>query len=390
MGSVESKTATEAPAGASACADAPGAPSAFIAVSRLTARYGDVTAVRDVSFTVGRGEQLSLLGPSGCGKSTILRCIAGLETPAAGEIAIDGRIVFSSDGQVNVPPERRNLSMMFQSYAIWPHMTVFENVAYGLQIRHTPREAVRARVTEVLHLVGMERYMDAPATNLSGGQQQRIALARAYAVTPTALLLDEPLSNLDARLRVRMREELKEIQRRFGVTTVYVTHDQEEAMALSDRIIVMRDGAIVQAGAPLEIYQAPRSQFVADFVGAANILVGAATPADAGVPAVFRAGEAAVHCAAGPVPASDADGRHRLAVRTVFPRLSRTLRQGLANQWPATITRRVMLGDIVVYLVRWPGGELRVHSFPRDLLNEGETVYLHIPQEHAVLVEADG
>ncbi len=231
----------------------PGAESArsYIEVRNLTAAFDGKVVVKDVSFSVVSGEHLSLLGPSGCGKSTTLRCIAGLETPIGGEIIIDGVPVFSSERRINVPTEERKLSMVFQSYAIWPHMTVFENVAYGLRVQHVKDSELQQRVAETLKMVGMEDYIQRPATDLSGGQQQRVALARSYASRPKAILLDEPLSNLDARLRVRMREEIKELQHKFGLSTIYVTHDQEEAMAISDRIIVMKDGRVEQSGKPL-------------------------------------------------------------------------------------------------------------------------------------------
>jgi ABC-type Fe3+/spermidine/putrescine transport system ATPase subunit len=216
---------------------------AYIEVRGLVAAYDGKVVVDDVSFAVAHGEHLSLLGPSGCGKSTTLRCIAGLETPVSGEIIIDGEAVFSSQRRINILTERRKLSMVFQSYAIWPHMTVFENVAYGLRVQRAPESEIRERVADVLRMVGMEDFAARPATDLSGGQQQRVALARAYAAHPKAILLDEPLSNLDARLRVRMRDEIKDLQRRFDLSTIYVTHDQEEAMAISDRIIVMRNGS---------------------------------------------------------------------------------------------------------------------------------------------------
>jgi len=362
--------------------------SSYIEVRGLTAAYGDKIVVNNISFGVARGEHLSLLGPSGCGKSTTLRCIAGLETPISGEIIIDGAPVFSSQRGINVATEKRKLSMVFQSYAIWPHMTVFENVAYALRVQGASGTEVKARVAEVLRMVGMEDYMMRPATDLSGGQQQRVALARSYAARPKAMLLDEPLSNLDARLRVRMREEIKELQHKFDLSTIYVTHDQEEAMAISDRIVVMREGNIEQAGKPLDIYDAPRSRFVADFIGAANILEGSPHGTAASGAPIVKVKDALVECAPGSQPAG---GRERclVAVRTVYPELRRQPVAGSANQWAATIARRVLLGDIVSYLVNWPGGELRVQSFPRDLFEEGEPVHLHIPSIRAVPVSDD-
>ncbi|MCC7348379.1 MAG: ABC transporter ATP-binding protein [Variibacter sp.] len=363
---------------------------AYIEVRGLTAAYGDKVVVKDVSFSVASGEHVSLLGPSGCGKSTTLRCIAGLETPVAGEIVIDGTPVFSSAKNINVPTEKRKLSMVFQSYAIWPHMTVFENVAYSLRVQRAPEAEVRRRVAEVLKMVGMEEFIHRQATDLSGGQQQRVALARSYAARPKAILLDEPLSNLDARLRVRMREEIKELQHQFSLSTIYVTHDQEEAMAISDRIIVMREGVIEQAGKPLDIYDTPRTKFVADFIGAANILAGTLQGRATGGGVLIKVGEALVECAPGATPnTADADGRHLVAVRAVYPELRRHAVDGAANQWTATVARRFLLGDIVTYILHWPGGELRVQSFPRDLFEPGETLHLHIPPRRAVPVAAE-
>jgi iron(III) transport system ATP-binding protein len=361
----------------------------YIEVRNLTAAFDGKVVVKDVSFSVVSGEHLSLLGPSGCGKSTTLRCIAGLETPIGGEIIIDGVPVFSSERRISVPTEERKLSMVFQSYAIWPHMTVFENVAYGLRVQHIKESELRQRAAETLKMVGMEDYIQRPATDLSGGQQQRVALARSYASRPKAILLDEPLSNLDARLRVRMREEIKELQHKFGLSTIYVTHDQEEAMAISDRIIVMKDGCVEQSGKPLDIYDAPRTRFVADFIGAANILAG--TPqgnATSGAP-IFKIGEALLECAPGSrLLSPDASGRNLVAVRTVYPQISRDAAPR-PNQWTASIGRRVLLGDIVNYTVIWPGGELRLHTFPSELFEEGETVQLHIPAHRAIPVQPD-
>jgi iron(III) transport system ATP-binding protein len=221
---------------------------ASIEVRDLVVRYGTVDAVRGVTFTVAAGEHLTLLGPSGCGKTTTLRAIAGLERPASGEIRIGGKPVFASSPNVNVPAERRELSMVFQSYAIWPHMTVFDNVAYGLRVRRRPDAEVTTRVREALDLVQLGELGARSASKLSGGQQQRVALARAFVFSPSVLLFDEPLSNLDAKLRAEMRIELKELQRRLDITSVYVTHDLEEALAISDRIVVMQGRVIEQVG----------------------------------------------------------------------------------------------------------------------------------------------
>src|SRR5215469_11886998 len=257
-----------------------------IEITDLVVRYGAVPAVNGISFTVGQGEHVTLLGPSGCGKTTTLRAVAGLEEPVGGSIRIDGETVFSTAQRRNVPTERRGVSMVFQSYAVWPHMSVVENVAYGLRVRKLPRAQVAEAVERALDLVQMRALADRSAALLSGGQQQRVALARAIAFSPTVLLFDEPLSNLDAKLRAEMRVELRALQRRLGVTSLYVTHDQEEALAISDRVIVMNVGGIEQIGAPEDIYNRPKTRFVADFVGSANLIGGRITAAAAAPGAV--------------------------------------------------------------------------------------------------------
>jgi iron(III) transport system ATP-binding protein len=235
-----------------------------------------VKAAQDVSFEVPDGALFTLLGPSGCGKTTTLRSIAGLERPQQGEIELGGRVVFSSKKRVFVAPNRRNFGMVFQSYAIWPHMNVFKNVAFPLEVRkpRPPQKEIQEKVMRVLAVVQLAELADREATKLSGGQQQRLALARALVMEPQLLLLDEPLSNLDAKLREKMRFELKRMQRDLGLTTIYVTHDQSEALALSHEIAVMNEGRIVQIGSPRDIYERPRNRFVADFVGNTNFIDG--------------------------------------------------------------------------------------------------------------------
>jgi ABC-type Fe3+/spermidine/putrescine transport system ATPase subunit len=241
-----------------------------LALRAIAKRYGSIDALKDIDLDVETGSFLSLLGPSGCGKTTLLRIIAGILLPDSGEVQLSGRRV------THDPPFARDLSMVFQDYALFPHMNVFDNVAFGIRMRGSPEDKKRIaqRVREVLELVQLSDFAKRLPSELSGGQQQRIAIARALAPKPTLLLMDEPLSNLDAKVRQEMRSELKDIQRKAAVTTVYVTHDQEEALALSDTVVVMSQGSIAQIGSPTEIYANPRSRFVADFVGKANILEG--------------------------------------------------------------------------------------------------------------------
>src|SRR5215218_6126673 len=247
--------------------------SAELNVSHLRKQFAvGRPAVDDVSFRIAAGEIVVLLGPSGCGKTTTLRCIAGLEQPTAGTISIGGDEVAAPERGVHVPPRARNIGMVFQSYAVWPHMTVRQNVNYPLRHRKVPREQADQKVNRVLDLVGLSEYSERPVTQLSGGQMQRVALARALVYEPRILLLDEPLSNLDAKLRLDMRSEIRALQTELGVTALYVTHDQEEALSISDRVMVMAQGRIEQISAPWDLYNRPQTLFVASFVGTSNIL----------------------------------------------------------------------------------------------------------------------
>lgn len=246
-----------------------------IAVQSVSHWFAQTPALRNVSLTIRPGELFFLLGPSGCGKSTLLRIIAGLLTPT------EGRIRFNDTDVTAEPTERRNAVMCFQSYALWPHMTVEQNVAFGLDVRKVPAEQRRQRVQEVLRLVRMDELAQRKPNELSGGQQQRVALARALAVEPACLLLDEPLSNLDAKLRLEMRTEIRRICKETGFTTIYVTHDQKEALSVADRIAVLKDGILMQIGAPAELYLSPATAFVAEFIGQTNILTGKITGRDA-------------------------------------------------------------------------------------------------------------
>ncbi len=357
-----------------------------IEVEGLQIQYGSVVAVRGVSFAVEPGEQLTLLGPSGCGKTTTLRALAGLERPSAGVIRIGGQVVYSAAQHIDIPAEKRGLSMVFQSYAIWPHMTVFDNVAYGLRVRKRPKAEIEARVRDSLDLVQMGAYAARRASQLSGGQQQRVALARACAFSPPVLLFDEPLSNLDAKLRADMRIELRELQHRLGVTSVYVTHDLEEALAMSDRIVVMRDGVIEQAGSPTEIYARPRNAFVADFVGSSNLVRGKLRPD------LAQGGLIALETPSGEIVLGDPCGRAAgaeptFSIRTVHLHFSASRPEGPVNVWPVRVHRCVFQGDFTQIHVAWGDRDLVIRSAGLEPIAEGQDAWISADPARCVLLE---
>ena len=355
-----------------------------LSVRDLVVRYGDVLAVDRVSFAVAEGEFVSLLGPSGCGKTTTLRCIAGLESATAGEIRIGDDLVVA-DGR-EIPPERRGVNMVFQSYAVWPHMTVFENVAYGLRTRRLPAAEIARRVAEVLRLVGLDGYDARYGTELSGGQQQRVAVARAVVTEPRLLLFDEPLSNLDAGLRERMRFELLALQRRLGRTSVYVTHDQAEAMVMSDRIILMHQGRIVQESSPRELYERPANRFAAGFVGNANLI-------EAQVTANHGDGRYSVALPGGLVLLGYAtrggwQPRDHVLV-CIRPETIELVPEGFPGGFPVTVGHASYLGPIQTVELRAGTLSLRADLPSRHALAQGETLYLRIAPESVALVPED-
>ncbi|HBY93840.1 MAG TPA: polyamine ABC transporter ATP-binding protein [Chloroflexi bacterium] len=327
-----------------------------VEVVSLMKRFGGFLAVDDVSFSVADGELLTLLGPSGCGKSTTLRCIAGLERPEGGKILIGGKLMSLAEERVYIPPEHRRLGMVFQSYAVWPHMTCFENVAFPLRLRKLNRSEIQRRVHHVLEMVQLTGLEDRYPSQLSGGQQQRVAFARSLVYDPQVLLLDEPLSNLDAKLRDQMRAEISSLQKRLNITFIYVTHDQTEALALSNRIAVMNAGRIIQIGTPHEIYLHPMSRFVADFVGATNLIPGEVVSA--------KPGQVVVRTPSGLVvtvqEANRSSGQVLVAVRPERLRLSREPDTSGPNIWAATIKERTFLGNTNDYAVVIEGLTLRI------------------------------
>ncbi len=345
-------------------------------------RYGEVWAVRDLSLTILPGEFFTLLGPSGCGKTTLLRMIAGFARPDSGRILVDGEPID------HVPPWKRNVGLVFQHYALWPHLTVYEHVAFGLRERKVPRAEIAARVSAVLRQVGLEGFEARRPSQLSGGQQQRVALARTLAVQPRLLLLDEPLSNLDAQLRAQMRLELARLQRDFAVTTIYVTHDQSEALALSNRVAALQNGVVVQEGTPEEIYRHPRSRFVAEFVGAANLLpVEVVELRDTGVVVEAVSGTRL------PVPADPArwrpGARGLLCLRPEALRLEEAA-LGRGTGFFATVASRVFEGDRHIYEVKVGEGTLLRVELPAlgegRIFRLGDRVRVEFSVENAVVV----
>jgi iron(III) transport system ATP-binding protein len=381
-----------------------------------------VKAAQDVSFTVDEGRLFTLLGPSGCGKTTTLRSIAGLERPRAGEISVNDRVVYSSSTGVFVAPNRRGFGMVFQSYAIWPHMNVFENVAFPLQVgdhgnvrragaakrTRLSRKEIREKVTRVLTAVQLDHLADRAATKLSGGQQQRLALARALVMEPALLLLDEPLSNLDAKLREKMRFELKRLQRELKITTVYVTHDQSEALALSHQIAVMHEGRIQQIGTPREIYERPASQFVADFVGNTNFIDGTVlTYVVSGFPTAVASAEAVsrtvtgegasrtgccvIRTEIGDVKVHAAqelrpDERVAISVRPEDVELSETKPQG-DNVWEGRVEQKVFLGEAVDFQVAVAARTLLSRQHPTLRTKIGESIFVQLDPEKCVVLK---
>ena len=339
-------------------------------------RYGDFTALNGVSLDIREGEFFTLLGPSGCGKTTLLRMIAGFNS-------IEGGDFYFGEKRINdVAAHKRDIGMVFQNYAIFPHLTVRENVAYGLKARKTPKAEINSRVEEALELVQISHLAERKPNELSGGQQQRVALARAFVIEPSVLLMDEPLSNLDAKLRVQMRSVIKKLQRRLGITTIYVTHDQEEALAISDRIAVMKDGNIMQIGTPNEIYAKPQNPFVAGFIGVSNFLDCEAEDNGNGTATVTIQGELSIQ-----IPVRKAyTGKAQISARPEQLFFSET---GM----PGKILFSTFLGDFIEYEVELDNGQnLIVNEYTKDTTSvhaDGERVALSFDPARISLYEAE-
>jgi iron(III) transport system ATP-binding protein len=348
-----------------------GAP--YLRISALTKMFGPFTALKDISLEIYEGEFVCFLGPSGCGKTTLLRAIAGLDIQTTGKIEQAGKDIST------LPPSERDFGIVFQSYALFPNMSVAKNIAYGLENRKTPRADIRRRVDELLELVGLPDQGDKYPAQLSGGQQQRIALARAIAVSPGLLLLDEPLSALDAKVRVRLRGEVKDLQRRLGITTVMVTHDQEEGLTMADRIVVMDHGRIEQIGTPLEIYREPRTSFVADFIGTMNFVAGTVCG-----PASVRFGRQELFC--------ETDGLAVGTPVTIAVRPEDIVVQGVTtdqeNVYQARVQGLEFLGSFVrANLFSELTGEehlradLSINLIRRESIADGDSLLVRIPRE---------
>ena len=361
-----------------------------VEVRNLTKAFGSVTVINSVSFNVKKGKTVTLLGPSGCGKTTTLRCIAGLEEPTSGVIHIGDRLVFDGPAQFELEPEKRNVGMVFQSYAIWPHMTVGENVRFPLDIKKLPQKERRDKVAEILKSVGLGDYVNRPASQLSGGQQQRVALARALVFEPSVVLFDEPLSNLDANLRDHMRHELQELQERIGFTAIYVTHDQREALSLSDEVIVMNGGRIDQVGPPEEIFSYPRSVFTARFLGCSNIFMGTASSVSGnGVVSVCVAPD--THFSGkhhGDQPATGAE--LAIAIRSNKIRLSAQddFSDPNLQRFPAVVESRVFFGTYIEYGLCVGSLKLKADCEVGVHYDLGQSIFAAMSQSDCLVVKA--
>jgi len=357
-----------------------------IQVQGLSKRYFSegktVMALDNVNQTIPANQIFTLLGPSGCGKTTLLRCIVGLETPDAGEIRIGGEVVWSKEKNIYVPTEERGLAMVFQTYAIWPHMNVFDNVAYPLQIRKLPGDVIRRMVDKTLRFVQLEELARRPATKLSGGQQQRVALARALVAEPKVILFDEPLSNLDAKLREETRKELRGFLRELKITAVYVTHDRIEALVLSDLVAVMRAGQIVEVGTPKKIYFDADTRFVADFIGRAN-LVKATVRAHEGDRTIVDCGLGTIACQRREIPAGS---EATLCIRPEFLRIAQRETADGANILKGHVESLVFIGEAYEAEIRI-GTERLLARFDTDTsLEEGDPVTFGVDPAHCLLV----
>ena len=358
---------------------------AILKVNNLSKSFGKVKAVREVTFEATEGKVLSLLGPSGCGKTTTLRCIAGFENPDRGEIYLDNRKITS------IPPEKRGIGMVFQNYALWPHMTVYGNLAFGLQIRKVPKPEIDKRIKKVLSMVQLEGYENRYPRQMSGGQQQRIAMARALVFEPEIMLLDEPLSNLDAQLREEMRFEFTELQKKLGITAVYVTHDQAEALVISDKIVILNQGKIVQSGSPKEIYSNPKNKFVAGFIAVTSFIngrIGSFTEEKKKV--IVKTDDGLViH---GFNNSFDIGQKVSVAMRMNVIKFIQDENRGdknTVNIFKGKIIQSSYLGNIIDYKIRMGKWEIRTNAEAKYDFKLGEEVIFHLPPEDIIVTREE-
>ena len=358
-----------------------------VRIEKLIKRFGKVAAIDGVDIHIPEGKIVTLLGPSGCGKTTTLRCLAGFENADEGKIWIGDQLIFDSRQKINLSPQKRGMGMVFQSYAVWPHMSVFENIAFPLRIRKAPRGKIKEQVERALKMVGIEELKDRLPSEISGGQQQRVAFARAIVYEPAVLLLDEPLSNLDAKLREQMRFEILELQRKLGITTVFVTHDQEEAMVLSDEVLVMEFGKVIQRGDPEAIYFDPSNEFVADFIGKINFLSGTVGQLEESgcVVGIEEAGfRSEIHS----TRTNYAKGQKVLAsVRPENIQIHTGKPDQEINTWPAKLIRKNFLGGLFDMVVGVEGKELRARTPFKVEAKSGSEIFIHVPPKDVLLID---
>ena len=352
-----------------------------VELTNITKLFGPLRAVDDVSLTIGEGDFFTLLGPSGCGKTTLLRTIAGFYNPDAGEIRFGERLIN------HIPAHRRETGMVFQNYALFPHLCVFDNIAYGLRARKIPKPEIAERIGRIIKIVQLEGLEHRAPSKLSGGQQQRVALARALVISPQILLMDEPLSNLDAKLRVSMREEIRRIQKELGITTIYVTHDQEEAMAVSDRIAILNRGRLEQVGAPAEIYYRPESRFAAEFMGSSNIIEMEVKGWDEDHSRIAAETAGQTFSFRGEKPSGT---RITLSVRPEWIRVVAGRRNGEKNILPGTVLSSTFLGSMIRYRVSGPAEKpivIEVHDPDEgNIRKDGETLWYQLPPDRPLVI----
>lgn len=366
---------------------------ATVRIDRLDKHFGPETAVLDFNILIEQGEFVTLLGPSGCGKTTTLRCVAGLERPDGGEIHIGDKLVASHDKDIYLNPEERNIGMVFQSYAVWPHMTVFDNVAYGLKVRRVSKQETRKKTMRALELVGLDQQAERYATKLSGGQRQRVALARAIVYEPNVILFDEPLSNLDAKLREQMRDEIVRLQKEVGITSIFVTHDQSEALVMSDRVVVMDKAVIQQVGNPQDIYANPANAFVANFIGVTSLLEGKILARDGNVcdlEIISKKDQGSLRIQAEGAPNASTGENVYVSLRPedVILHINEPTGTDNGNVVEAKVIDTVYLGNFLECRVDVNGHEVNIQIDHFEQLSNGQKVFISFQPAHALCLES--